>query len=119
MKDFDEEDWGDMPNLNQHQGRDVLRLGQTLKSERARINKLAEAGHNAGFTSSGTVRGDDSVDRTPLFQKVYSGKPTSDERLRQLIGDAPLPDYSGYGDRYASETAPISNDPMGRLPIPT
>ena len=67
------------------------------------------------MTSSGTVRGDDIADRTPLFQKVYAGQPISDERLRQLIGDKPLPDYNGHGDRYALEIGPMPNDPLGRF----
>ena len=58
------------------------------------------------------------MERTPLFQKVYSGQPISDERLRQLIGDAPLPAYNRDGDRYAMETGPMPNDPLGRMPIP-
>ena len=108
-----------MPDVSQHQGREVLRLRQTLKSERARVRKLEEAAAATGFTASGTPRGENPLDKTPLFQKVYSGKPIPDERLRQLISDAPLPDYNGYGDRYALEIAPMSNDPMGRLAIPT
>ena len=101
MKGFVDEDWGDMLDLTKHKGREMGRLRQTLKAERAARDKLEEAIRIAGITSSGTVRGDDTVDRRPLSQKVYSGKPIPNEGLRPLISDAPLPDYNGHGDRYA------------------
>ena len=101
----------------------VSRLASTfeskLKAERAARAKLEEAFKAAGMTDRGKVRGDDIVKRTPLFQKVYSGQPISDERLRQLIGDAPLPTYNRDGVWYAMETGPMPNDPLGRMPIPT
>ena len=90
-----------------------------MKAECAARNKLEEAIRASGMTASGAVRGDDTIDRKPLLQNVYSGQPTSDESLHHLIGDAPLPDYNGHGDRYALETGPKPHDPLGMLPIPS
>ena len=40
MKDFDEEDWGDMPDLNKFQTRDMILLKHTVKAERLARSKL-------------------------------------------------------------------------------
>ena len=90
-----------------------------LKKELAARNKLEEPVREAGVTDRGTVRGEDAAESTPLFQKVYTGQPIKEERMRQLLGSAPLPSYNRDGGRYAIETGPMPNDPIGRMPIPT
>ena len=122
MEDLDDNSWddrSDMPDMNSFKVREFMRVKQALKAERAARAKLEDAVREAGMTDHETVRGDGTTERTPLFQKVYSGRPISHDRLRQLIGTAPLPAYNRDGDRYPTETGPMPNDPLGKMPIPT
>ena len=118
MKDLDSGSWDDMPDLNSFQAREYIRFKQALTTERPARAKFEDAVKAAGLTDRGTVRGDDTVERTPLFQKVYSGRHISDERLREFIGRAPFPAYNRDGDRYALGTGPMPHDPVGTMPIP-
>ena len=90
-----------------------------LKKELAARVKLQEAVSEAGGTTRGEVRGDEAAYDTPLFQQVHTGTPIKEERMRKLLGSAPLPAYNRDGDRYTIETGPMPNHPTGRMPIPT
>ena len=102
-----------MPDPHSFYARGLRRTRMQLQKELAARTKLEAAVKETGITDRGNVRGDDAAERTPLFQKVYTGQPINPERMRQLLGAAPLPAYNRDGDRYATETGPMPNDPVG------